>query len=102
MYTVIENNEDFLLINKHPDVSFHKDDKQEGLTSVLKSELKIEELYTVHRLDKITSGLLLFAKSSRSAKKFSHQFRTRVVEKYYLAISDQKPKKKQGLIKGDM
>jgi len=102
MYTVIENHEHFLLINKHPGISFHKDDKEEGLVSVLKSDLGIRELYTVHRLDTITSGLLLFAKNRGTAKDLSSQFRRRRIDKYYLAISDRKPKKKQGLIKGDM
>ncbi len=102
MYSVIENHEHFLLINKYPGISFHKDKEPEGLLQVLKSELGIRELFTVHRLDKITSGLLLFAKNRGTAKMLSQQFRKRQVEKYYLAISDRRPQKKQGLIKGDM
>ncbi len=102
MYSVIENHEHFLLINKDPGISFHKDKEPEGLVQILKSELEIRELFTVHRLDKITSGLLLFAKNRGTAKMLAQQFRKRQVEKYYLAISDRRPLKKQGLIKGDM
>ncbi len=102
MYTIVEDNRDFLLINKDPGVSFHRDGGTTGLTGALKSEQGIPVLYTVHRLDKMTSGLLLFAKNKRTALDLSRQFRERHVEKYYLALSDRRPKKKQGLIKGDM
>lgn len=102
MYRIIKNHEDFLLINKSPGVSFHKESNTEGLLELLKKEPGISELHTVHRLDKVTSGLLLFAKTPNTAKDISRQFRDRLVEKYYIALSDRKPRKKQGLIKGDM
>ncbi len=60
------------------------------------------KLFSVHRLDKMTSGLLLLAKSSEAAATFTALFEARKIEKYYLAISLRKPKKKQGWIKGDM
>lgn len=62
----------------------------------------IEKLYLVHRLDKVTSGLLIFARSSSAAATFSELFASRSIEKYYVALSHSKPKKKQGLIVGDM
>lgn len=102
MYTIIKDHEDFLLINKSPGISFHKEDGTEGLTGTLKKETGIKELYTVHRLDKATSGLLLFAKNRKTAADISEQFRNGLVEKYYIALSDRKPRKKQGKIKGDM
>jgi len=102
MYSIIDNSKNFLLISKHPGVGFHKGSEGEGLVSVIKADLGIKELYTVHRLDTITSGLLIFAKNESAAKEISSQFQNRQVEKYYLAISDRRPKKKQGMIKGDM
>ena len=102
MYSIIKNHEDFLLINKSPGVSFHKESDTESMLELLKKEPGIRELHTVHRLDKVTSGLLLFAKNPETAKEISRQFRRRQVEKYYIALSDRKPRKKQGLIKGDM
>jgi tRNA pseudouridine32 synthase/23S rRNA pseudouridine746 synthase len=102
MYSIIEAHNDFLLICKHPGVSFHSAGEEGGLTSCLRSEPGINNLYTVHRLDTMTSGLLLFAKNKKAARELSQQFRDRQVEKYYLAVSDCRPKKKQGLITGDM
>lgn len=102
MYHIIEEHRDFLLVCKHPGAGFHKDSSGPGLVDCIRSETKVTELFTVHRLDKITSGLLVFAKNRASAKKLTHQFRSRRAVKYYLAISDGSPKKKQGLIRGDM
>lgn len=102
MYRIKENHEDFLIITKSTGVSFHKESDTEGLLELLKKEPGIGELHTVHRLDKATSGLLLFAKNLETAQDISFQFRKREVEKYYIALSDRNPLKKQGLIKGDM
>ena len=42
---------------------------------------------SVHRLDKVTSGVLLFAKSEAAAAALSAQFQRRAVHKYYVALS---------------
>ncbi|MDF1880209.1 TIGR01621 family pseudouridine synthase [Sulfurimonas sp. MAG313] len=97
---IIFENEDFLVFNKPPGLSFHS---EEGEGFVVKAEKQTGlKLYSVHRLDKMTSGLLLLAKSSEMAHKITRLFEKREIEKFYLAISTRKPKKKQGWIKGDM
>ena len=40
----------------------------------------------VHRLDKPTSGVLLFARTSKAAARLSEQFRAGAVEKVYWAV----------------
>ncbi len=45
----------------------------------------------VHRLDKDTSGLIVIAKNERAHRWLQDQFRTRTVEKIYLALVDGKP-----------
>lgn len=69
---------------------------------LLQQQLGTEQLYLVHRLDKITSGLMVFAKSSAAASVLAQQFSDRTVSKFYLAVSAAKPKRKQGLVSGDM
>jgi tRNA pseudouridine32 synthase/23S rRNA pseudouridine746 synthase len=106
-YQVLEHNDDFVLVDKAPGIAFHGDDihegaDREGLLSRLKSDLNLEALYPVHRLDRVTSGLLVFAKTKAVNRSLSQQFEQREIEKYYLAISNKKPKKKQGKIVGDM
>ncbi|WP_246036910.1 pseudouridine synthase [Thalassotalea litorea] len=60
------------------------------------------ELYPVHRLDKITSGILLMAKTPESARHLSELFANQKIGKVYIALASGKPKKKQGCVKGDM
>lgn len=45
-------------------------------------------IYTVHRLDKWTSGVIVFAKSEESHKALSMAFMNRETEKYYTAIAE--------------
>ncbi|MGL6428736.1 pseudouridine synthase, partial [Aeromonas hydrophila] len=47
-------------------------------------------------------GILLFALNSQSAAVLAAQFAERKMKKTYLALSDRKPSKKQGWIKGGM
>jgi tRNA pseudouridine32 synthase/23S rRNA pseudouridine746 synthase len=100
---IIDNNEDFIVINKAPNVNFHDEDELgKGLFNQVKQNCQATELYPVHRLDKMTSGLIIFAKTKVAAQVFGELFQQHQMEKYYIAISDKKPIKKQGLIKGDM
>lgn len=97
---ILFENSQFILFNKPSGLSFHSED---GEGFVVKAEKQTGlKLYSVHRLDKMTSGLLLLAKSSADANKLTKLFEERRIQKFYLAISVRKPKKKQGWIKGDM
>ncbi|MCP4988420.1 MAG: TIGR01621 family pseudouridine synthase [Colwellia sp.] len=107
MFKTITEHPDFIIVDKAAGVNFHDEgDIGAGLFSQVKTQLQNKhpevELYPVHRLDKMTSGLVVFAKTLACAQVFGRLFSDHDVEKYYLAISDKKPRKKQGLIKGDM
>lgn len=80
----------------------HNQHEQTGIVSTLKQQLNIPDLWLIHRLDTETSGLLLLGKSRLAASALSQQFQNRQINKFYLAISDTKPQKKQGSIIGDM
>ena len=107
MFKIITQTDDFVVVAKSAGINFHDEEQQgSGLFSQVKKQMikqgDTTELYPIHRLDKMTSGLVLFAKNLKSAQVFGKLFEEHHVEKYYLAISDKKPAKKQGLIKGDM
>ncbi|MFT7009652.1 MAG: tRNA pseudouridine32 synthase/23S rRNA pseudouridine746 synthase [Colwellia sp.] len=107
MFKIITQTDDFVVVAKNAGINFHDEEQQgSGLFSQVKKQIikqsDATELYPIHRLDKMTSGLVLFAKNLKSAQIFGKLFEEHSVEKYYLAISDKKPTKKQGLIKGDM
>lgn len=76
--------------------------REAGFVSLVRDTLKQPNLLPVHRLDKLTSGLCLFAKNPSIAAKFGRLFESKSVTKYYLALVDKKPTKKQGTIVGDM
>lgn len=100
-FSLVYENDDFIVINKQADVNFHSEDGDFGVVVAAERALQCK-LYSVHRLDKMTSGLLLLAKSSQVAAQLAGLFAEHQIQKYYLAVSDKKPKKKQGLIKGGM
>lgn len=101
MYQIVEQHPDFMVINKDSGVHFHSQDGTAGVVAQVEADLGIK-LYSVHRLDSPTSGLLILAKSSATAAIFTEMFTAHKIQKYYLAIAQGKPKKKQGWVVGDM
>ncbi|PVX31759.1 pseudouridine synthase Rlu family protein [Pasteurella langaaensis DSM 22999] len=102
MFEIITQTDDFIIIHKPHGISVHKDDNDVGLTQLLAEQLGVPQVWLVHRLDKVTSGLLLLALNERAAADLSALFAEHKIQKTYLALSNFKPKKKQGLIIGDM
>ncbi len=102
LFTLVFEHPDFVVIHKSAGVSVHKDDNADALLQLVAKETGDEKLYLIHRLDKMTSGLLLLGRHALAARVLSGLFAARQVEKYYLALCSKKPKKKQGLIAGDM
>lgn len=93
---------DFIVAAKPAGVSFHQDGEAPGFVAQVKAELGEPGLHAVHRLDRITSGLVLFARHADAAREFGRMFEAGEVRKTYLALSDRKPSKKQGWVKGAM
>lgn len=65
------------------------DKNKENLQSLLK--IKFPELMTVHRLDKQTSGVILFARNKEAHRNLNHQFENRLIQKKYWVISHNIP-----------
>lgn len=102
MYTLHSINDLFLVVNKFPDIHFHQGVAPVGLVQTIRENLSLDELYPVHRLDTMTSGLLLFARNHHTAQEIASLFQNRAIEKYYIALAPGTPKKKQGMIRGDL
>ena len=98
--TVLYQNDHFVITVKRAGVNFHSEGEA-GFVVQVSQQLGIP-LFPVHRLDKMTSGLVILAKDSQTAAVFGKLFENREIEKYYLAISMRKPKKKMGWVKADM
>lgn len=99
---IVFDHAEFVVINKPAGIAVQNQVEQSGILPHICQQLGLEKLWLVHRLDKITSGLLILAKTSNAAAEFGQLFANRQIEKYYLALSKQKPKKKQGTIVGNM
>lgn len=100
-FEVVGREPGFIVVDKAPNLDFHDCEGRPGLCSLVRDRLG-ERVFPVHRLDKATSGLLLLARNREWAGILAGLFRERAVRKYYVALSDQPPRKKQGLIQGDM
>lgn len=101
-FTLLSRCDDLLFIHKPPGIPFHSEEALEGIVSIVRSAFPEETLFPVHRLDKVTSGVMVFARNPEANRNISILFAERKVKKVYVAISDMKPKKKQGIVKGDM
>lgn len=81
--------DDFLAFNKPFGVRTHKvADGQLGFIENL-SEILQRELWVVHRLDKETSGVILFAKTKQAAADLAELFEAHQIKKTYLFLTDQ-------------
>lgn len=101
-FVLVEHNEDYVIIAKAPGVDVHRDGDEAGISEKVSVALGLDKLYLVHRLDKVTSGLMVLAKRADVCAHLAELFKAREVSKFYLAVSAKKPKKKQGWIIGDM
>ncbi len=61
---------------------------------------KYGDIFTIHRLDKDTSGLVLFAKNESAHKYYSSAFEKRDIEKYYTAVVIGQPFETEGEMTG--
>jgi 23S rRNA pseudouridine955/2504/2580 synthase len=86
---IIDNNDNFIVLNKTSGISVQGGTKsKKNLVDIFaKSEIfKNTKPYSVHRLDKDTSGVFIMAKTRESAQLLTSLFRLRKVHKTYLAI----------------
>jgi 23S rRNA pseudouridine1911/1915/1917 synthase len=86
LLNIVFENDEFVVIDKPSGLLSIPD--REGDEVSLKRILKEKygDIFTVHRLDKETSGLIVFAKNEETHKFLSQAFEERSVEKYYTGI----------------
>jgi len=86
---VVFQDSSLILVNKPPGVLVHRTGLDTRETCFLLQEVRNlvgGHVYPVHRLDRKTSGIMLFAKSCAVSAELSRQFRDHQVHKTYLAI----------------
>ena len=86
---IIDNNDDFIVINKSQGVAVQGGTKsKKNLIDIFSKSNFFENTkpFSVHRLDKDTSGVFILAKNRETAQLLTSLFRLRKVHKIYLAI----------------
>jgi 23S rRNA pseudouridine955/2504/2580 synthase len=102
---IIDDNEDFVVLNKRAGISVQGGTKsKKNLVDIFaKSEIfQNTKPFSVHRLDKDTSGVFLMAKHRKSAQLLTSLFRLRKIHKTYLAICHGELSNNSGEWKNDL
>lgn len=89
MLSIIYQDDDLVVVHKPANMLVHKSmidrHETEFLMKILRDQIG-QYVYPVHRLDKPTSGLILFALSSDIARVLAQQFESHSIRKEYLAV----------------
>lgn len=84
---IIKETPDYVILNKPAGmltIPDRHDNQLQSVQGLLKKHYG--EIFTVHRLDKDTSGIILFARNEAAHKYYSQQFETRNVQKFYMGL----------------
>jgi 23S rRNA pseudouridine1911/1915/1917 synthase len=93
-FTIIYENEAIIAVNKAAGISVggdRWDDSKERLDKLIAGTLAGGRLFIVHRIDRDTSGLVVFAKDEKTHRLLSLAFEGRQVEKRYIAVVHGRP-----------
>ena len=96
---VIDNNENFVVLNKSAGISVQGSTKtKKNLIDIFAKSKIFDGIkpFSVHRLDKDTSGVFIMAKNRQTAQLLTSLFRLRKVHKTYLAICNGELEKNSG------
>jgi len=96
---IIDNNENFIVLNKSAGISVQGGTKSKKNLIDIFAKSKIfqsSKPFSVHRLDKDTSGVFIMAKNRETAQLLTSLFRLRKVHKTYLAICNGELEKNSG------
>ncbi len=78
-------------------------EKAETAYSILRDYLKRHhpgvKLFIVHRLDRDTSGLMLFAKTVVAKERLQHNWNNMVLERRYVCVTDGQPEPAEGVVR---
>ncbi len=98
--SLIFQSDDFMVINKWAGIPCQRGSKIKLSIDDLLQCLKTKDSHPklVHRLDKETTGLLIIAKNSNSARYFHKIFSNQKIKKTYYAIVYKKPQHREGIL----
>ena len=95
---IIAENENWIALNKPSGLLSIPDREGKEISLKIMLQEKYDRILTVHRLDKDTSGLIVFAKDEVTHRHLSMQFEERKTKKIYAGLVIGSPAEKKGSI----
>lgn len=83
---VIFQDSETVVVEKPIGISIHNTEDAFNLIDAVESQLGLRKLFPVHRLDKETSGVQIFALNELAARKYAELFQSQSVKKLYVGI----------------
>ena len=94
LFSLVHEDENIVALNKSSGIAVSPDrwdPSLERLDKLAAKALKIQKIYIVHRIDRDTSGLVIFAKNSETHKTLSAAFEARQIKKRYIVAVHGRP-----------
>ena len=91
---IIYQDSDMVVCVKPPRVL--STDEPGGMPELVRQALGTEDVRTVHRLDRVVSGLMVLARNARAASELSRQIREDAFQKEYMAVVHGTPEENAG------
>lgn len=103
---VIYEDNHIIVVEKQPNIPSQADKTGDvDMLTIVKQYIKEKykkpgEVYLglVHRLDRPTGGIMVFARTSKAASRLSNEIREKKMKKTYLAVVDGVPEKQEGVL----
>lgn len=91
-YTVIYSDDDIVVLNKRSGLLIAADRYDEDAPRLdVEASKEFGKLFAVHRIDKDTSGIVVYARNEEAHKSLSMQFEKREVKKIYHCLINGRP-----------
>jgi 23S rRNA pseudouridine1911/1915/1917 synthase len=100
---IIAETNDYIVVNKRAGLiseknPFENSTVEDQVFDHLSKLNRTPFVGVIHRLDRVTSGVLIFAKKKKTLVEFNELFSSRKVQKTYLAVVKTKPEKQQATL----
>lgn len=106
---IIYEDDDVIVVNKGYgllSVGANSSKKEETAYDILRDYLKLKDprnkLYVVHRLDRDTSGIMMFAKTEEAQETLRHNWNNYVLDRTYVALLEGYVKDDNGYVKSHL
>ncbi len=102
---IVYEDDDIIVVNKgYGLLSMGTDTKKDGTAySILRDYVKwanpMNKLFIVHRLDRDTSGLMMFAKNEKAKETMQHNWNNMVLNRKYLAVVEGDVEPSEGVVR---